>query len=130
MEKEVGMELLLRDEVYAIIRCAMNVHTELGCGFLEAVYCEPFEMELLAASIPFERQKELLISYKGQALKKKYIADFICYGQIIVEVKATDSLSGKDEAQLLNYLKATGLRVGLLINFGSHGRLEWKRFIL
>ncbi len=122
-------ELILKDEVFAIIGAAIEVHRELGPGFLEAVYQEALEIELASHDIPFESRKTLTITYKGRPLKKEYEADLVCYGQIIVELKALDRLSGKEEAQILNYLKATGLRVGLLINFGSHGRLEWKRFV-
>lgn len=123
------MELMLRDEVYAIVGAAIRVHTELGCGFLEAVYQEAMELELTAAGIPFEACKELSILYKGVPLKKKYVADLVGFGKIIIELKALDQLSGKEEAQILNYLKATGLRVGILINFGAHGRLEWERYV-
>jgi GxxExxY protein len=123
------MELLLKDEVYAIVGAAIEVHRELGCGYLEAVYQEAMAIELVRALVPFEACKELLIIYKGQPLRKKYVADLVCYGQIIVELKALDHLTGKEESQLLNYLKTTGLRVGLLINFGSQGKLKWKRFI-
>ncbi len=122
-------ELILKDEVYAIVGAAIEVHRELGTGFLEPVYQEALEIELQSRKIPFESQKRLVIHYKDHQLQKDYAADLVCYGQIIVELKALDRLSGKEEAQLLNYLKATGLRVGLLINFGSIGRLEWKRFV-
>lgn len=122
-------ELILKDEVFAIIGAAIEVHRELGPGFLEAVYHEALEIELASRKIPFESRKALTIVYKGRPLKKEYEADLVCYGQIIVELKALDRLSGKEEAQILHYLKATGLRVGLLINFGSHGKLEWKRFV-
>ena len=122
-------ELLLRDEVYSIVGAAIEVHKELGFGFLEAVYQEAMEIELKKRNIPYEAQMPLNISYKGQTLKKGYVADFICFGQIIVEIKALEHLSGRDEAQLLNYLKASAFRVGLLINFGNSPKLEWKRFI-
>ncbi len=122
-------ELVLKDEVYAIVGAAIEVHRELGTGFLEPVYQEALEIELQSRKIPFESQKRLVIHYKDHQLQKDYAADLVCYGQIIVELKALERLSGKEEAQLLNYLKATGLRVGLLINFGSAGRLEWKRFV-
>ena len=122
-------ELFLRDEVYQIIGAAIEVHQELGPGFLEAVYQEALQFELCLRAIPFESQKPLTVAYKGRAISKCYIADLICYGQIIVELKAMAQLSVKEHAQVLNYLKATGLRVGLLINFGSHGKLEWKRLI-
>lgn len=123
-------ELLLKDEVFAVVGAAIEVHRELGPGFLEAVYQEALEMELRDRGIPFEAQKPLRVSYKGKLLNKEYFADLICYNQIIVELKALDRLSGNEEAQLLNYLKATGMRVGLLVNFGSHGKLEWKRYVM
>jgi GxxExxY protein len=122
-------ELILKDEVYAMIGAAMEVHTVLGHGFAEPVYQEAYEIELGLRQIPFEAKKRLLISYKGQQLKKEYEADIVGYGKVIAELKALDRLSGTEEAQLLNYLKATGLKVGLLINFGSHGKLEWERFV-
>jgi GxxExxY protein len=120
-------ELLLKDEVFAIIGAAIEVHRELGPGFLEAVYQEALEIELQDRAIPFEPQKPLPVFYKKRRLKKEYVADVIGYEQVIVELKALDRLTHKEESQILNYLKATGLRVGLLINFGSEGRLEWQR---
>src|SRR5512136_423104 len=120
-------ELLYRDEVYAIVGAAMEVYNQLGPGFLEAVYQEALEIELTERGIPFLSQKELRVLYKGQPLKKTYISDLTCYEKIIIELKAIDRLTGKDTAQLLNYLKATGLRLGLLINFGSSEKLEWER---
>ena len=117
-------ELLYRAEVFEIIGAAIEVHKEMGHGFLEAVYQEAIQIEMARRKIPFDSQKSLRIRYKDQTLKKEYIADFICYGKIITELKALDELSGREEAQILNYLKATGLRVGLLINFGSHGKLR------
>jgi GxxExxY protein len=122
-------EILLKEEVYAVVGAAMAVHRELGAGFLEAVYQEALEWELQLRRVPFESQKPLTILYKGHRLKKEYIADLVCYQQVIVELKALDQLSGREEAQILNYLKATGLRVGLLINFGNPAKLEWKRFV-
>jgi GxxExxY protein len=122
-------ELLYKTEVFEIIGAAIEVHKELGHGFLEAVYQEAIQIEMARREIPFDSQKSLRIRYKDQILKKEYLADFICYGKIITEIKALDELSGKEEAQILNYLKATGLRVGLLVNFGSVRKLEWKRFI-
>ena len=122
-------ELLLKEEVFAIVGAAIEVHRELGAGFLEPVYQEAMELELKSRGIANEPQKQLQISYKGQKLQKTYETDFVCFGQIIVELKAPSRLSGHEEAQVLNYLKATGLRVGVLINFGGAGRLEWKRFV-
>jgi GxxExxY protein len=121
-------ELLCKEEVYALVGAALEVHRVLGPGFLEAVYQEALELELQSRGLAFEAQAPLSIRYKSHILQKGYMADLCCYGKIIVELKALDKLSGKEEAQLLNYLKATGLRVGLLINFGSLGKLEWKRF--
>ena len=86
-------------------------------------------MELASRQIPFESQKSIKITYKGKKLDKEFIADLVCFGKIIVELKAQESLSGKEEAQVLNYLKATGIKVGVIINFGSHPKLEWKRLV-
>ena len=123
-------ELLYKDEVYAIIGAAIEVHRVLGPGFLEAVYQEALEIELQARGIPFENQKPLAVTYKSHRLHKGYIADLLCYDKMIVELKAIDQLSGREAAQIINYLKTTGLHVGVLINFGSIGKLEWKRFVL
>ena len=123
-------ELLLKQEVYGIVGAAIEVHRELGPGFLEGVYQEALEMELVLQTIPFQAGKHLPIVYKGKTLTKDYIADLVCHDQIIVELKALERLSGREEAQVLNYLKATGLHVGILINFGSTARLEWKRYVL
>jgi len=122
-------ELLLKREVYEIVGAAIEVHRELGEGFFEAVYQEALEIELEAKGIPFQAQKPLPIYYKGRRLKKEYIADVIGHDQIVVELKALDRLTKKEESQLLNYLKATRLRVGVLVNFGSSGRLEWERMV-
>jgi GxxExxY protein len=121
--------LLLKDEVFAIVGAAMEVHRELGPGFLEAVYQEAMEVELGLRGISFGAEQPVPVTYKGLPLMKTYVADLVCFGQVIVELKAIDRLSGREEGQLLNYLKATGLRVGVLVNFGSVGRLEWRRFV-
>lgn len=123
------IELLYKEEVYAIVGAAMEVYNELGHGFLEAVYQEALAIEMTARNVPFAEQQELQISYKQQPLRQKYIADFVAYDKIIIEIKAIKQLGPNEEAQLLNYLKATGLRLGVLINFGHSGRLEWKRMI-
>lgn len=120
-------ELILKEEVYQIVGAAMEVSNQLGCGFLEAVYQEALEIELSERRIPNVPQKSIRISYKGRTLKKEYIADFLCHDQIIVEIKAIKAITGIEEAQLLNYLKATNLPVGLIVNFGSP-QLEWKRY--
>jgi GxxExxY protein len=125
----MNSDLIFRDEVYAIVGAAMEVHSELSGGYLESVYQEAMEMELVDRNIPFTAQQPLRITYKGRMLEKFYIADLVCYGAVLVELKTLDRLSGKEESQILNYLKTTGLRVGLLINFGNPTSLEWKRFI-
>jgi len=107
----------------------MNVHNELGPGFLEPVYQEALSYELNRRKVLHEKEKMLEISYKGRILVKKYVADFVCFGELIVELKALKSLSKEHTAQVLNYLKATGYRIGLLINFGT-SKLEYKRIIL
>ena len=122
-------ELLLKDEVFAVIGAAIEVDRELGPGFLEAVYQEAMEIELADRGIPFLAQEPLTIRFKTRVLKKRYEPDLLCYNLLVAELKALNQLTGADEAQLLNYLKATGLRVGVLVNFGSVGKLEWKRFI-
>ena len=104
---------------YAILGCAMKVHRTLGYGFLEAVYADALEIELTNAGIPFEREKEIRVSYNGQMLKSAYRADFVCGENFIVELKAIKSLSNIEKAQVLNYVKATDATVALLINFGS-----------
>lgn len=106
----------------------MDVHSELGCGFLEAVYQEALEKEFLIRKIPFLREVEINISYKDILLNKRYIADFICFGEIIVELKALQSMDSIHDAQVLNYLKASNLYIGLLINFGQSS-LKQKRLL-
>lgn len=123
------IDLILKDEVFAIIGAAMEVHRVPGSGFLEPVYQEALEIESTSRLLPFVSQKILHITYKDCLLKKEYIADFVYYNQIIVELKALDKLAGREESQILNYLKATKMKVGLLINFGSSPKLEWKRFV-
>lgn len=122
-------EFILKNECYRIIGCAMEVHKELGAGFLEAVYQEALACEFDREGIPFEKEKVLDINYKGLQLSKKYVADFFCFNQIIVELKAVDAFCPEQTAQVLNYLKATKTKLGLLINFGALS-LQYKRIIL
>lgn len=115
-------------ETYAIIGAAMAVHRESGAGFLEAVYQEAMELELSARRIPYEREKGFRIHYRGRPLKSHYTADLVCFGAVVVELKALQRLSGVEEAQLINYLKAAEIRRGLLINFGTRS-LQYKRLV-
>jgi GxxExxY protein len=115
-------------QTHAIIGAAMEVHRELGPGFLEAVYQQALAIEFSARAIPFASEVELPVYYKGKRLDCTYRADFVCYHEVIVELKALKAITGVEEAQVLNYLKATGLGRGLLLNFGSP-RLEFKRFV-
>ena len=125
----VSEEFLFKEECYQIIGAAMEVHNQLGSGFLEAVYQEALEYEFDSLSIPYECQEVLDVQYKDVVLNKKYIADFVCYDEILVEIKALQGLLPEHTAQVINYLKATKLKLGLLINFGSL-KLQYKRIIL
>jgi len=116
------------ERTYKIIGAAMEVHKELGYGFLEAVYQEALGREFTTQEIPFKAQPVIEINYKGKPLNKTYQPDFICFNEIIIEIKAISELSGVEEAQLINYLKASSIKIGLLLNFGSKS-LEHKRFV-
>jgi GxxExxY protein len=120
---------LFEEETYEIIGACMAVHRELGAGFLEQVYQEALSIEFEASNVPFSKEQRLEVTYKDQVLDKFYYADFVCYGKIIVELKAIETLLKEHKAQVLNYLKATGYKLGLLINFGAQS-LEYKRVIL
>ena len=122
------MKLLYEDKSYLIIGAAMAVHQELGHGFLEGVYQEALEKEFINRNIPFKSEAPIIIYYKDKPLTKCYYADFICYDEIIIEIKTLSSLKNDHRAQILNYLTATKLKLGLLINFGTSS-LEYQRII-
>jgi len=113
------MDLIYPEEAYQLVGLAMRVHRELGCGFLEPVYQEAFEILLRRNAVPFEREKLLPIYFMGEKLKKEYYADFVCFDKIIVEFKAVSELTAVHEAQVMNYLKAAHFKLGLLFNFGQ-----------
>ena len=111
--------LLFKNESFGIIGAALEVHKVLGCGFVEVVYQEALEEEFKKRNIPFEREKELIINYKGKQLSKTFRADFICYNKIILELKAVSQFTDDHYAQLYSYLKASNMPLGILINFGK-----------
>ena len=123
------MTFLFKEETYKIIGVCMDVHRELGSGFLEAVYQEALEIEFQNQNIPFKRERQLDIYYKGIVLKKKYYTDFFCYNKIVLELKALCSLNTDHQSQLLNALKSTKSKVGLLVNFGE-SKLKYKRMVI
>ena len=127
MDRKI-IQLVYKEESYKIIGACLEVHNELGPGFLEPVYQEALELEFDIQKIPFRREVPLPIKYKGALLNKSYFADFILFNNIILELKALDALSGVHESQVLNYLKATDFRLGILVNFGQP-KLQYKRLV-
>lgn len=117
------------EECYKIVGACFEVYREKGCGFLEPVFQECLAFELEMQGIPFEAQKALALSYKGRPLTQTYRPDFVCFGNVIVELKAVSQLGDEHRAQVLNYLNATGCRLGLLVNFGHYPKLEWERIV-
>ena len=124
------VELIYKEQSYKIIGSCFNVYNEMGSGFLEAVYQECLELEFGRNGIPATPQQPLTIKYQGQPLRHLYQADFVCFDMIIVELKAVNHLEDAHRAQLLNYLNATQLKLGLLVNFGNHTKLEYERIVL
>jgi GxxExxY protein len=120
------MELLYKELTQEIISACMEVHNIVGCGCLEAVYAEALEREFILRGIQYQREKELPVVYKGVELQKTYKVDFVCYGKIILELKASEAIQTIYVAQVVNYLKLSSLKLGIVINFGAE-RLEWKR---
>ncbi len=122
-------EIVFKEESYRVMGACFEVYKEKGCGFLEPVYQECLAIELELQEIPFLEQQELDLTYKGRRLKQKYKPDFICFGKIILEIKSVKALTDEHRAQVHNYLKATGYRLGLLVNFGHHPQVEWERIV-
>jgi GxxExxY protein len=121
--------LKFEKESYCLRGAIFEVYREMGCGFLEAVYQECLEKELRAQGIPFVSQRDLVLHYKGELLVQSYRPDFICYGCIIIEIKAVKELANEHRAQVHNYLRATGMELGLLVNFGHHPKAEIERIV-
>ena len=123
-------EIIFKDECYAIQGAVFEVYREMGCGFLESVYQECLERELRNRSIPFSSQQELNLIYKGERLQQMYKTDLVCYNKIILELKAVKEIVPEHKAQLINYLKSTGMKLGLLINFGDYPKASITRLAL
>ncbi len=128
--KEMSQEIIYKNESYAIQGAIFEVYREMGTGFLEAVYQECLEIELKKRNIHFVAQPELSLNYKGKPLKQKYQPDIICYDKIIVELKTVKTIAPEHKAQVLNYLKATNMRLGLLVNFGAYPKASITRLAL
>ncbi|MEZ5306177.1 MAG: GxxExxY protein [Pyrinomonadaceae bacterium] len=129
MEPRKNSEFIYEEESYAIRGASFEVYKEMGPGFLEAVYQECLNREFARQNIPFVARKELSLQYKGEPLLQTYVPDFICYDKVIVEIKGTREIAPKHKAQLLNYLKATGMKLGLLINFGHYPQVQIERMV-
>lgn len=122
-------DLIYKDEAYEIVGVCMEVHNELGPGLLEIIYKEALEWEFVERGILSEREKEYPVLYKGNLLRKKFYADFVVYGKIILEIKAKDMINNEDIAQAINYAKLSGCKLVIIVNFGK-ARLETKRIVL
>ncbi len=123
------MDILYKDESYQIMGACFEVYKEKGCGFVEPVYQECLEIELGLQQIPFTAQLDLELGYKGRQLKQVYKPDFVCFDKIILEIKAVSKLTDDHRAQIHNYVKATGYKLGLLVNFGHFPKVEWERIV-
>lgn len=123
------MDLILKEEAYKIIGICMEVHNNLGAGFLEIVYKDALELEFRRAGIAYEREKEYVVNYKGVVLPHKFYADFVVFGQVILEVKCMAGIADEHVAQAINYLKVSGNRLALIVNFGEM-KLNCRRIVL
>jgi GxxExxY protein len=129
-DEPLECNLLLAEEVFRIQGAVFAVYRSMGPGFLEAVYQECLELEFAARGIPFVARKPLALQYNGQPLKQRYVADLVCFDKVILELKGVARIAAEHRAQTINYLKATGLRLGLLVNFGATPRVQIERFAL
>jgi GxxExxY protein len=129
-ERQADGNLLFKEESYRIVGACFEVYREKGCGFLEAVYQECLEIEFEMRGISFTPRVELVLTYKGRTLERRYQPDFVCFEKVIVEIKSVSQLTDEHRAQLFNYLKSTGMRLGLLVNFGHYPKLEYERIVL
>ena len=123
------MSLVYKKESYAIMGAVFEVYKEKGCGFVEPVYQECLEIELQIQELPFKSQQELVLTYKNRRLKQKYIPDFLCFDKIILEIKAAEKRIDKHRAQVHNYVRATGHKLGLLVTFGTYPKVEYERIV-
>lgn len=124
------MEIIHKDESYSVMGACFEVYKEKGCGFVEPVYQDCLEIELGIRRIPYKAQSSLQLFYKGMPLKHVYVPDFICFEKVVLEIKAVSRLAGEHRAQVFNYLKATSLKLGLLVNFCHFPKLEYERIVL
>jgi len=123
------VDIVYKEESYVITGACFEVYKEMGCGFLEAVYQECLALELGLQKISYQEQVDLPLKYKGHHLSQRYVPDFVCFEKIVVEIKAVNGLNDVHRAQVHNYLKVTGYKLGLLANFGHHPKLEWERIV-
>ena len=123
------MTIVFKEESYQIMGACFAVYSEMGCGFLESVYQECLELELFRRGIHFESRPQLGLTYKEQRLIQKYVPDLICFGKIVVELKAARQLSDEHRAQIHNYVRAADFKLGLLVNFGHHPKVEHERIV-
>jgi GxxExxY protein len=124
------VEIIYKEESYAIMGAYFEVYKNKGCGFVEPVYQDCMEIELELQKVSFIPQKKLTLSYKGRPLKHTYEPDFICYDKVILEIKAVSKLADEHRAQVQNYLRATGFKLGLLVNFGHYPKIEYERIVI
>lgn len=130
MDEGGSRDLLYANEAFQIRGAAFEVYRAMGPGYLEAVYQECLEIEFSRRGVAFEAAKPLALTYRGQSLRQKYVTDFICYDRIVIELKAIRTIAPEHRAQTINYLRGTGMKLGLLMNFGSAPRMEIERFAL